>query len=132
MIYKNSFAHQAYKYHNFSIKPPRGLIDFKHSKGGLIGERGLIREGGLIYFFKYKNILSSTIQLLVSYINIIVIVIFINYQKLTGQRFIEDSLVLPGKYCAYSDTKQIITVLHKELEKKVASLIHMNITVEQP
>ena len=30
------------KYRKFSIKPPEGLIDFKHSKGGLIGEKGLI------------------------------------------------------------------------------------------
>ena len=26
------------RYRNFPIKPPRGLIDFKHSREGLIGE----------------------------------------------------------------------------------------------
>ena len=39
------------KYRKFSIKPPEGLIDFKHSKGELIGERGLMR-GGLNIFFQ--------------------------------------------------------------------------------
>ena len=33
-------------YRKFPIKPPGGLVDFKHSRGGLIGEGGLIREGG--------------------------------------------------------------------------------------
>ena len=33
-------------YRKFSIKPPGGLIDFKHFRAGLNGERGLIREGG--------------------------------------------------------------------------------------
>ena len=33
-------------YRKFSIKPTGGLIDFKHSIGGLNGEGGLIREGG--------------------------------------------------------------------------------------
>ena len=40
---------------NSLLSPPGGLIDFKHSEGGLI------REGGLIYFFKYEKIQSSTI-----------------------------------------------------------------------
>ena len=40
------------QYRRFSIKPPGGLIDFKHSRGGLNGEGGLIREGGLNKFFE--------------------------------------------------------------------------------
>ena len=54
--------------------------------------------------------------------------------EFTGTRYLEDGLVVPGKYFAYSQiiTKQINTMLHKELEKKVASLAHMKITVEPP
>ena len=40
---------------NSLLSPPGGLIDFKHSKRGLIGERGLIREGGLIYFSNMRK-----------------------------------------------------------------------------
>ena len=37
---------------NSLLSPPGGLIDFKHSRGGLIGEGGLVREGGLNKFFE--------------------------------------------------------------------------------
>ena len=50
----------------------------------------------------------------------------------TGQRFLEDGLVVPGKYVAYSKSKRIIDILCKEPDKKVARLKHMKIVATEP
>ena len=44
-----------YSYHKFSIKSRRGLIVFKHFRGGLIG------EGSLNKFLKYEQIFYGEI-----------------------------------------------------------------------
>ena len=49
-----------------------------------------------------------------------------------GQTFLEDGLVVQGKYVAYSKSKRIIDILYKELDKKVARHKHMKIVVTEP
>ena len=39
----------------------------------------------------------------------------------TGARFLEDRLVVPGCYTAFSNNQNMVSVLHKELEGKVES-----------
>ena len=37
----------------------------------------------------------------------------------TGVKFLEDGLVVPGRYTALSNDKKMVTILHRELELKV-------------
>ena len=46
----------------------------------------------------------------------------------TGSRYLEDGLVVPGKYLA---SAKVIAILKKELDKKAERLLHINIIVEE-
>ena len=36
-----------------------------------------------------------------------------------GARFLKDGLLVPGRYTAFSNCKKIVTILRRELERKV-------------
>ena len=40
--------------------------------------------------------------------------------------------MVPGRYTALSNDKKIVTILHKELERKVEKVKHMKLEVMQP
>ena len=50
----------------------------------------------------------------------------------TGARFLEDGLVVPGRYTAFSNNQKMVSILHKELERKVVKRKHMKLEVMQP
>ena len=50
----------------------------------------------------------------------------------TGARFLEDGLVVPGRYTALSNDKKMLTILHRELERKVEKVKHMKLEVMRP
>ena len=50
----------------------------------------------------------------------------------TGARFLEDGLVVPGRYTALSNDKKMVTILHRELERKVEKVKHMKLEVMRP
>ena len=52
--------------------------------------------------------------------------------SLTGARFLEDGLVVPGRYTAFSNNQKMVSILHKELERKVVKCKHMKLEVMQP
>ena len=52
--------------------------------------------------------------------------------SLTGARFLEDRLVVLGHYTACSNNQKMISILHKELERKVEKLKHMKLEIMQP
>ena len=37
-------------------------------------------------------------------------------------RFLEDGLVVPGRYTALSSDKKMLAILHRELERKIEKL----------
>ena len=45
----------------------------------------------------------------------------------TGTRFIEDGLVVTGRYTAFSNNKKMVTILHRELERKAEKVQHMKL-----
>jgi hypothetical protein len=47
----------------------------------------------------------------------------------TGPRYLEDGLVVPGRFKAMSSENALIHILKNELEKKVDKLKHMNLKV---
>ena len=48
----------------------------------------------------------------------------------TGARFLEDWLVVTGRYTAFSNNKKMVTIrLHRELEQKVVKVQHMKLEV---
>ena len=49
----------------------------------------------------------------------------------TGSRYLEDGLVVPGKYLASAEDKKLIAILKKELDNKAERLLHMNIIVKE-
>lgn len=49
----------------------------------------------------------------------------------TGSRYLEDGLVVPGLYTAFSVSKQMISILHNELHKKKEKLKHMTIILSE-
>ena len=49
----------------------------------------------------------------------------------TGSRYLEDGLVVPGKYLASAEAKILIAILKKELDKKTERLLHKNIIVKE-
>ena len=51
-----------------------------------------------------------------------------------GVRFLKDGLVVTGRYTAFSNNKKMVTILHRELERKVEKLIvqHMKLEVMRP
>ena len=50
----------------------------------------------------------------------------------TGARFLEDGVVVPGRYTALSNDKKMVTILHRELERKVEKVKHMKLEVMWP
>ena len=57
-----------------------------------------------------------------------------------GARFLEDRLVVPGHYTAFSNNKKMVTInsslwriiLRRELERKVGKVKHMRLEVMRP
>ena len=49
-----------------------------------------------------------------------------------GARFLEDGLVVTGRYIAFSNNKKMETILHRELEHKVEKVQHMKLEVMRP
>ena len=49
----------------------------------------------------------------------------------TGAKFLEDGLMVPGRYTALSNDKKMVTILHRELERKVEKVKHMKLEVMQ-
>ena len=41
-------------------------------------------------------------------------------------------LVVPGRYTALSNDKKMVTILHRELERKVEKVKHMKLEVMRP
>ena len=50
----------------------------------------------------------------------------------TGARFLEDGVVVPGRYTALSNDKNMVTILLRELERKVEKVKHMKLEVMRP
>ena len=40
--------------------------------------------------------------------------------------------MVPGRYTAFSNNKKIVTILHRELERKVEKVKHMKLVVMWP
>ena len=40
--------------------------------------------------------------------------------------------MVPGRYTALSNDKKMVTILHRELERKVEKVKHMKLVVMQP
>jgi len=52
--------------------------------------------------------------------------------SLTGARFFEDGLVVPGRYTAFSNNQKMVSILHKELGCKVEKLKKIKNKIELP
>ena len=52
--------------------------------------------------------------------------------SLMGARFLEDGLVVLERYTAFSNNQKMVSILHKELERKVVKRKHMKLEVMQP
>ena len=50
----------------------------------------------------------------------------------TRARFLEDGLVVPGRYTVSSNDKKMVPILHRELERKVEKVKHMKLNVMRP
>ena len=50
----------------------------------------------------------------------------------TEARFLEDGLMVPRRYTAWSNDKKMVTILHRELEHKVEKVKHMKLEVMRP
>jgi len=50
----------------------------------------------------------------------------------TGARFLEDRLVVTGRYTAFSNNNKMVTILHREVEHKVGKVQHMKLEVLWP
>ena len=50
----------------------------------------------------------------------------------TGARFLKDGFLVPGRYTALSNNKKMVTILHRELERKVEKVKHMKLEVIGP
>ena len=48
-----------------------------------------------------------------------------------GGRYLEDGLVVPGKYLTSARDKQLITILKNKLDKKAERLMDMNLIVTE-
>ena len=46
--------------------------------------------------------------------------------------FLKDWLFVPGRYTAFSKNSKILTILHRELERKVEKVKHIKLEVMQP
>ena len=46
---------------------------------------------------------------------------------MTRARFLEDGLVVPGHYTAFSNNQKMVSILHKELECKVVKHKHIEV-----
>ena len=47
-----------------------------------------------------------------------------------GARLFEDGLAVPGRYTSFSNNKKMVTILHRELERKVEKVKHMKLEVD--
>ena len=109
-------------------------------KGGFLIERG----GGLFNLVKriYRlSISSSQDQELVGHLPIelpFLLCKFLSCEGCSlefspaGARFLEDGLVVPGRYTAFANNQKMVSILHKELERKVVEHKHMKLEVMQP
>ena len=50
----------------------------------------------------------------------------------TGARFLEDGLVVPGRYTALSNDKKMVAIPHRERERKIEKVKHMKLEVMPP
>jgi len=46
-----------------------------------------------------------------------------------GSEVLEDGLVVPGRYTAFSNNQKMASILHKGVERKVKKLKHMKLEV---
>ena len=54
-------------------------------------------------------------------------------KSIMGARFLEDGLVVPGRYTTFSNNKKIgVTILHRELERQVKKVKHIELEVMRP
>ena len=95
-------------YRKSSIKPPPpgGLIFFSSTFEGELNREGggLKRERGAYLIWRNAS---------------------------TAARFLEDGLVVTGRYTAFSNSKKMVTILHRELEHKESWKVkHMKLEVE--
>ena len=44
----------------------------------------------------------------------------------------EDGLVVSGRYTAFSNSKKMVTILHRELEREVEKVKHVKLKVMRP
>ena len=49
-----------------------------------------------------------------------------------GARFLEDILVVPRHNTAFSNNNKMVTILRRELERKVGKVKHMKLEVMRP
>jgi len=47
-------------------------------------------------------------------------------------RFLEDGLLVPGRYTAFSNSQKMVLILHEELEIKEEKVKHTKLEVMQP
>ena len=40
--------------------------------------------------------------------------------------------MVPGRYTAFSNNKEMVTILHRELERKVEKIKHMKLKIMRP
>ena len=139
-------------YRKPSIKPPGGgLIFFKQFWGG----GGLKERGGLFNVAKritcsknsgwhFQLAFTACLPAALKIKNYLAIELSFLLLKFlsregcslefssTGERFLEDGLVVPGRYTALSNDKKMVTILHRELERKVEKVKHMKLVVMRP
>ena len=49
----------------------------------------------------------------------------------TGSRYLEDELVVPGKYLASAEDRRLVATLKNELGKRAERLLHMSLIVKE-
>ena len=50
----------------------------------------------------------------------------------TGATFLQDGLVVTGRYTTFSNNKKMVIILHRELEHKVENVLHKKLDVMRP
>ena len=108
-----------------------------HRKGGLFERGGLFNLAKRIYRLSTS---SSQDQELVGHLPVklsfLLCKLFCEGCSLefspTGARFLENALVVLGRYTAFPNNQKIVSIPHKELERKVVKRKHMKLEVLQP
>ena len=110
------------------LNPPGGLFFSSTFEEGLNreGEGGLKERGGLFNLAKHITCIKNTV--VSDRVDLGCSLEF----STTGARFLEDGLVVPGRYTAFSNYKTMVTIPHRELERKVEKLKHMKLEVMPP